>query len=448
MGQIQSLEEFLSLLLRRRWLIIAVALLGTLAAAFYAKSRPDTYETAAVIQVEVPTVQGGQTSGTGNPAASQVLQAIEQRLTTRENLTAMIERHGLYAELAGLSMDRKIGMLRNSISFQGVDAASGQSFGQPRNISAILVFARMDDPETAARVANDLAQGILDQSSTAQRDRADQNLAFFREEVARIGAEIARLDSEIAAYKNANANALPTLRDAQRDELVALETEMRRLEQDRTALQGQAGQIRAKETLRETDRRALDEIAAQTGVLDTQLASMASRRNAIEADLSTSPEVERVLTGYERSLAGLQTQYEIAMSRMADAEVAARLAERQQAERFTLLERAIVPEASMGGGNKKIAVAGAIASLVAGVALAFLLDLMRPVVRTAAQMERQLDLRPVVSIPEVKPDGRKPLGKGMLKLLDDPTKPLFGLPRFAVIAAGTTLALFTAAAFV
>ena len=178
MGQIQSLEEFISLLLRRRWLIIVVTVLGTLSAAIYAKSRPDTFETAAVIQVEVPTVRSGDASASGSVAA-QTLQAIEQRLTTRENLAAVIERHGIYAETPGLSLDKKIDMLRAAVSFQGVDSAAGQAYGQARNISAIIVFARMGDAELAARVANDFAQGILDQSSSGQRDRAEQNVAFF-----------------------------------------------------------------------------------------------------------------------------------------------------------------------------------------------------------------------------------------------------------------------------
>lgn len=85
MGQIQSFEEFISLLLRRRWLIIAVALIGTLIAAVYAKSRPDTYETAAVIQVEGVAVQDPNTAPADGGSAA-TLQIIEQRLTTRENL--------------------------------------------------------------------------------------------------------------------------------------------------------------------------------------------------------------------------------------------------------------------------------------------------------------------------------------------------------------------------
>jgi hypothetical protein len=36
----------------------------------------------------------------------------------------------------------------------------------------------------------------------------------------------------------------------------------------------------------------------------------------------------------------------------------------------------------------------------------------------------------------------------MVKLLDDPTKPLLGLPRYAVISGVATLVLLTAAAVV
>lgn len=444
MGQIQSLEELLNFLFRRRYVILAVALIGSILSAVYAKSRPDTYETAAVIQVQSAAVQG--TEGQRASAAAATLQSIEQRLTTREALSAVIERHGLYADLP-LPIDKKIDMLRNAVSFQGVDSAAGQGFGEGRVLSAILVFARMDQPELAQRVANDFAQGILDQSAAGQRARADQNVVFFRQEVDRIGQEIARVEAETASYKNANAGTLPELRDAKRDEMVNLDTDLRRLRQDRVGLEGEAAQINAKETKRETDRRALEDITARLAVIDAQLASAEARSQELQAELATSPEVERVLAGYERTLDQLRGQYDAATSRMVQAETDARLAELQQAERFTLLERAIIPDGPMGGGNKKLAIAGAFASLIAGLTLAFVLDLLKPVVRTSAQMERQLDLRPVVVIPEITPP-KPPRGKGLVKLLDDPTKPLLGLPRYAVIAGATTLALLVAAALV
>lgn len=437
MGQIQSFEDLFAFLLRRARLILAIALIGTLAAAFYAKSRPDSYEAAAVIQVETPTVSG--TSGQAPvSSAAQILQNIEQRLTTRENLAAMIERHGLFADLPGLSPEKKLVLLRSSVTFQGVDSAAGQNFGQARSLSAIIISARMGDGDLAARVANDFAQGVLDLSASGSRERAAQNVAFFAEDVTRIGTQIATLEAEIAAYKNANGAALPSQSQTLRDELSGLDGDLRRLSQDRIAAEGEAAALRAKPTLRETDRRQLDEITRRLDVIDAQIATSQARRDELQAALSGTPEVERVMAGYDLMLSQLQDQYEIANRRKAEAETDLRLAERQQAERLTLLDRAIAPEYPVGGGGKKIAIAGALASLLAGLGLAFLLDLMHPVVRTAAQMERQLDLRPVVSIPEIrlqKPRG----GRDLLKLINDPTKPLLGVPRYAVILAATAL---------
>lgn len=443
MGQIQSFAELLNFLHRRRALILAVAIIGALLSAIYAKARPNTFETAAVIQVQSAAVQGSEAQRSS--VAAVTLQAIEQQLTTRENLTKMIDRHALYSVLP-LSVDKKIDLLRASVSFQGVDSAAGQAYGEARNLSAILVFARMSEAELAARIANDLAQGILDMSAASQRNKADQNVIFFRQEVDRIGQEITQIEAEAAAYKNQNAGALPELRDAKRDEMVNLDSDLRQLRRDRVALEGEASQINAKAILRATDRRALDALAAQLAVLDAQLASATARSEELQAELATSPEVERVLAGYDRQLEQLHDQFGAATVRMAQAETDARLAEMQQAERFTLLERAIIPEGPMGGGNKKLAIAGALASLILGLSAAFVLDLMHPVVRTAAQMERELDLRPVVVIPQVTPPKIARTGKGMMRLLDDPTKPFLGMPRYAVIAGAATLALIAAAA--
>ena len=448
MGQIQSVEELIGLILRRRWMIIVITVLGMAASVIYAKSRPDVFETAAVIQIQGPAVT--QTADGAAPVASgaaQVLQTIEQRLTTRENLIAMIDRHGLFTDLTAVPIDAKIMLLREAVRFQAVEDAGGQTFGQARSISAILIYAKLGNADLAARVANDFAQGILDQSAAGQRERATQNVEFFKEEEARIWKDITALEAEISAYKNANADALPTLRDGRRDELAGFDDDLRQVNQDRAALAGQRAVIEQKQNLRETDRRQLDEIAAKTEVLDAQIAAITARRDSIQTALAATPEVERVLNGYDRRLTQLQDQYDVVTQRMAEAQTTQRLTERQQAERFTLLERAIIPEHPLGNGGKKIAMAGSVVSLLGALILAFLLDLARPVVRTAAQMQRQLDLLPVVCIPEMRaPKGR--VGNAVLRMIDDPGRPIFGLPRYAVIAVVTTLLLIGTASMI
>ncbi|MFN4171562.1 MAG: Wzz/FepE/Etk N-terminal domain-containing protein, partial [Pseudorhodobacter sp.] len=135
MGQIQSIDELIGLLIRRRLLIGAVAVFGVVMTLLYVMAKPDVFESGAVIQVQTPIVTD-PTSGVQVPSQSaQRLQAIEQRLTTRENMLAVIARHGLYDGLP-LSDDEKVHLLRLAVRFQPVASVASPQFGAPSQVSA------------------------------------------------------------------------------------------------------------------------------------------------------------------------------------------------------------------------------------------------------------------------------------------------------------------------
>lgn len=441
MGPVHSLDDLFSLIRRRFWLMLGVTLAGILASVVYAKTRPDTYEAAAVIQVELPTVTA-DASQPANSAAAQLVQAIEQRLATRDNLMVVIGRHGLFRDLTAVPDDKKVTMLRAAVEFQSV-AATGQSFGATA-ISAIVVDVKLGDGELAARVANDFAQEILDQSSAGQRDRARETADFFTGEEARVWQQLGQLEDEIAAYKNANSDSLPAITEAHRNELVSLESDLRAFDSDLDALGSELATINAKPTLREIDRRAQTDIALKIEAGETQKSRLTQRRNEVEATLAEAPEVERVLSSYDRKLRQLQSQYDVITAKLAEAKTTQQLAERRQSGRFALLERAVAPDYPMGSGGKTLVIMGSFASLA--LALAMALDALHPVVRTAAQMERLLGLRPVVNIPEI--GSRQVQGNRIYRMLDDPDRPIFGLPRFAVVTVVVALVLIALAALV
>lgn len=408
MGPIQSFDEFLNLLFRRWPLIALVLAVGTLLSVLIALSKPQVYESVAVIQVETPVI-GATESATSEIA--RLLQTIEQRLTTRDALLAVMDRHGLFADAPGLSLEQKLFALRSAISFQSIASASAQTYGQPTSVSALLITARLGNAEQAARVANDFAQGVLDMSVAQQASRARDSLNFFSAEETRLAAQIAALEAEIAAYKNANVGAL-TLGTA--SDRAALETDLRRVSQQVLAVQAERAALQAKERLRETDRRRIEDLTVQEGVLAQQLQGLEAQRDALLAQEAQSPEVERQLGAYDRQLQQMQSQYEAATARKSEAEISLRLEEENHSEHFTLLERAIVPEYPAGGGRKKIAIAGVLASLFAALQIAFLLDVLHPVLRSAAQMQRELDIRPVISIPDL---GLAPPRKSLMQRL-------------------------------
>ena len=394
MGPIQSLEDVIGLIVRRRWLILVVAITGTLLGAWYAKSRPDVYEAAAVIKVEMPMVSGG-TDPQGPVDALQTMQSIEQRLTTREGLLALIDRHGIFAEVPAMSAADKVAAMRGSIRFQPVSNAAGGG------LSAIIVAAQADTADRATIIANDLAQGILVMGAQGQQAAVDASTTFFKEEEARLWQTITALEAEIAAYRESNRAALPGAREARLDELGQVDTNIRELDQDLAGLQSEDAGLRALPTQRATDRRRLEEIAQRIAVVNAQRAPLLDRKAALDGSLGDVAEVDRVLSAYDRQLGQLQDQYSVVSTRLAEAETTQRLSSRQQTEHFSLLEGASTPDYPIGSGGRTTAMAGAIASVGLALALALMLDLLRPLIRTSAQMERELNLRPIVAIPEV-----------------------------------------------
>jgi tyrosine-protein kinase Etk/Wzc len=397
MGQIQTIEDLLNFLSRRRGMLILVALMGIALSGIAAWLRPDSYQAAAVIQAQ--GAQIGLDEGGGGSA--QMLQAIEQRLTTREALLAVIERQGLYADLPGLSDAEKAKLLREAVTFEAVASAGNQAYGQPAQVSAVIITARDGDADRAARIANDFAQGVLDLAASGQMARARDTLAFYREEELRLNAVVAALDTQIADYKRRNADALPEEAETRRDEIANVESDLRALDQSLVALGEEQRQLAARSDLRATEQRRLQDLTAQIAVVREQKAALETRRDALVAAGARLPEVERVLAGLQRQQDQAQGNLEAVQAKLSEAETALRLAERQQGERLALLDRATTPQGPSGSGGKKLFAAGAVSSVFLAFVIAFLLDLLRPVVRTSAQLERQLGLHPIIALPEL-----------------------------------------------
>lgn len=404
MGQIQSFDEFIGLLLRRRLLIGALTVFGFVMTVLYVISKPDVFESTAVIQVQSPTVANAEAAAVPRANSAQRLQTIQQQLTTRENMLAVIARHGLYAN-APLTDDQKVHMLRLSLRFDTVASAAAAGYGQPSEVAALLISAQAETRAQAARVANDFAQGILDAGATGQMERAREALGFYREEEARLKAQMDALEAEFSTYQSQNRDALPAQRDLLRIELSGLETELRTLNQSLVAARNERAVIERKTTLRATDRRQLDSLIAQIETLAAQGKALEARRAESLATLAKAQDVDRAADEFRRNLAELQSQYAAATRRSADAETDAKLQDRQQGETFTLLERAAEPDYPISGARRKYALLGAFASVMLAIMAAFLMDHLRPVLRTRSQLKRELDLVPIVAIPEIKPKG-------------------------------------------
>ena len=404
MGPIYSFYDFLDMVRRRIGLISFVFIAGCFLSLFWALGKPHTYISSEVIQIEQPKIDSDLAPTTVAGSSARRLQLIEQQLMSRDSLLEIIEKIGLYTNLAALRPSEKVDLLRRSISITGV-AAVREGFADDGTISVLTITASMETAEHAQAVAHEIADRTRALSAAQRKEQTAETLAFFEQQEEILAREIVNLEQELADFRRANDLSIQGSLEFRRAEIASLNDSLLQLDRELISTQLARNRIdrsqRASTVAREETR--LDD---QLDSLNTQRDLLAKRLEELSLSIETTPEVERALTTFERRMTQLQGQMDVAATRRNEAEVGYSLENASRGERLTTIEEAPLPDYPVSMSRKKRAVMGAGAAGMLGLALAFLLELRRPVIRTARQMERETGLMPVVSIPDSRGDKR------------------------------------------
>lgn len=299
---------------RQFWVICLIVVIGALSSLAYGRMQAPRYEATAVVQVQ---------TGTDTALA-------KAQLTSPRNLLEMVMRHRLSSTEVDANLGRAAVLLRQAIAVQDLTSKAGAALGLDPQVTGVVVSVLLADAELSARIANDLAQQLLDGGNAGQFDARHEELAFYRREEMRLWQESSALRAELDQSRGADA--------------------------------------------------------AETALVD------------------------------RRRLNLMQDQYLEVRRRLAAFEVEARLTTATQSTRFSLLQRATATGAvSVLRNWMLVGVAG---SLLLALALALVLDRRFP-------------------------------GKGMAlrlwRMVDDPARPILGVPRFVFVSAVLVCGLIGAA---
>lgn len=413
MGPIYTLADFIDMVRRRIGIISAVVIAGCFGSVYWALSVPHLYESSEVIQVEQPKISDELARSTIESSAARRLQLIEQQLMARGNLAETINEFGLYDNLVALRLSEKVALLRQAVTITGV-AAVREGFADDGAISVLTITARMDSAEKAQAVANAFADRTRELAAAQRRDQTQETLAFFQSQETAIKSELIKLDEELAAFRSANDISIQGSLEFRRSELGSLNDALLALDRDViTAELALENLDRSGKTREVTVKREEQELERLLFSFETQRQLLLDRRSALSADIETTPEVDRAMAEFERRRTLLTGQLDVITTRRSEAEVGFSLENASRGERFTTLEDAQLPDFPITTSRKKRVVFGVAAAGMLGLVLAFLMELRRPVIRTAKQMHRETGLMPVVSIPET---GSIKHRKGLSKL--------------------------------
>ena len=294
-----SLEEVISIFLRRKnyiiYSIIAIFLVAVLLAIFL----PPTYRSSATILIEEQEIPKDLVRSTVTSYAEQQIQVINQRIMTQKNIMELVEKYNLYTEdelkrkyKTEISREFRDQVILDTVSADVRDPLSG------RPGTATIAFTLSFDhksPKKAQSVANELVSLYLNENLRSRTEKTVNASAFLKSEAEGLADLLEGQESALATFKQENEGALPelyqynqTMLDRVEAELSGNKLQLSGLEQRKSDSLSRLAQLSPySATVLPTGERALgdqDRLKA--------LESEYRRKSSVYSD--THPDVERL----------------------------------------------------------------------------------------------------------------------------------------------------------
>ncbi|MEL6336190.1 MAG: Wzz/FepE/Etk N-terminal domain-containing protein [Pseudomonadota bacterium] len=460
-----DIRDYIDAVLRRWFLFVIFVPLFGLVGIFVAYVLPPVYSAEARVLVESQSISSQLVQSTVTANTAERLRIIEQRLLTRNTLLELVERLELFKNEPAMTPSEKIALIRQNTNISPISVGDRRgtrvsafviSFrsSRPKEAAAVVnEFVNMALEQNVqarserAAETTDFFQNEAETLSTSLRDLEAQVSEFKRrnqealpemagyrqQELNRITNAMFQREKEILGLDEEKRDLKATLDrgidvDAIIDQLSDEQRELRDLERQLTLKRAvfadshpQVKSILSRITALEAaidpaDRRRAEELVAERrgelereislidnrrALLEKQQSDELQRRNGLEISIGRAPEVEMELNAMGRRYTDLQRRHDEAVKKLSVAETGEKLEINRQAERFEVIEQASEPDRPIAPNRRLIAASGFAGGVAVAFALIIFAELMNQAVRTASDLERSLNLRPVVTIPYI-----------------------------------------------
>jgi polysaccharide chain length determinant protein (PEP-CTERM system associated) len=462
-----TIKFYLMLIWRRLPAMALIVLLVAGMGVAVAVQLPTTYSTSARLLVEGAAIPDELAASTVRTGAAEQLDVIQQRLMTRANLIDIANKHQVFPNLREMTPDAIVERMRNKTTIRstsGRDRATLMTISfeasDPRTAANVvneyvtLILDenvrfrtnRAGDTETffsqeVDRLSNeiDIQKDRILRFKQQNADALPDNLSFrlnrqtlLQERVAEGERRITELTEQkerlIAIYEASGTLAVTNeadltpeerqLRDLRRqlDQALIVYSEENprvkllrtRVEQLEAALGAQTG---AEGEGTGEDASPLD---IEVGRIDAQIEYIARQVDEAEAELddvsssiSRTPANAIALEALERDYENIQSQYNAAVSRLAQAQTGERIELLSKGQRIAVLEQASVPTDPTGPNRPRVAQAGVLAGFAMAGGLFVLLELLNNAIRRPKELTTALGITPFAVLSYVETDQQR-----------------------------------------
>ena len=188
-----------AILWQRRWWIVIPLVLGVLASVAAIFLVPTTYRSTAVLLVQSPQLSGEVIGAMPDNRIDRRIARIREQITSRTDLLALIDEHGLYpGERERLPLSKIIEKMRKAIELVATEADIGGDPSRDDTIAFALSFdyAR---PGEAQAVAQALMERVLNLDSSQNSNQANNAVQFLTDQASTLQAQIRQIEGQIGA---------------------------------------------------------------------------------------------------------------------------------------------------------------------------------------------------------------------------------------------------------
>ena len=274
----QNMDMALEAWRRRRWPALVV-FAAVCAAATTVAIPPNLYRATATVIVERQEVSEAFVRPSVTAELETRLQTIREAVMSRSRLSGVIQRLDPYPEArTKVPLDVLAGRMRREIELD-IKGVESQMTGRASMISFTVSYGGRD-PETVARVANEVAQMFVQENTSLRAGQASNTAEFLKAQLDEARKELDTFEQRQNTFKLSHIGELPQQVDANLASLERLNTQLR---------------LNGENQLRLLDRR--DRLERQ------RIETATSPREA-----PSSPEAERLMK-LTQQLADLRKQF-------------------------------------------------------------------------------------------------------------------------------------------
>ena len=432
---------------RRYYLIISFLLIFS-SGIITAYSLPTTYRSAATLLVQAQDLPTSLVDAPAVGAVDQRIARIREQVLSRGDLISIIEENDLYSDERRFKpMSKIIDTMRRATTVSALAGDIGQQSGAQSKTIAIAMSFDYPDPVKAQAVLQSFVSKFLNMDTENVEDQATLSVRFLQDQANKLQAQITQYESQLTALKTKNGATLATSGSASfidtgsfSAQIASLQSENRQLmaqsqrpaQRDNALTTAEAQLVAAQaqfsdthpdvvqarervEMLRRISRTApsdsatyQQQIAANNSSIQSLIAqrdATLSRANAAWAGPARAPAVLEQAMQIENRVGTLRTQYQQISDNLLKAQISARMASEQRAERLTLVEPASLPDRPHSPNRPLLIGATAAAGLMLGLLLVLILEFASKPIRSPRQLE-QMGL-PVIGVVPIMDNGSK-----------------------------------------